>query len=54
MIEAIATIALLVAVGLLLAIAPLVLLALLYRRGLITREEAERALRDMANGQVRV
>lgn len=54
MIEAIATMALLVAVGLLLTTAPLVLLALLYARGLITREEAEQAIRDMANGQVRL
>lgn len=54
MIEAIATMALLVAVCLLLAMAPLVLLALLYARGLITREEAERAVRDMAEGQVRL
>lgn len=54
MIEAITTMALFVFVGLGLSMAPLVLLWLLYAHGLITQEEAERAVRDMANGQVRV
>lgn len=54
MIEQILTGALFIAVYLLLAMMPLALLVLLYKRGLITWEELEQAVRDMANVQVRL
>ena len=50
----IATMALFIAVYLLLSLAPLALIWLLYRRGIITWEELEQAVRDMANVQVRL
>lgn len=54
MIETIAALLLVMGMGLLLVMAPLALLWLFYTRGLITREEAEQVLRDMAEGQVRL
>lgn len=50
----IATMALFIAVYLLLAMMPLAFVWQLYREGLITREEAVQAVSDMANVQVRI
>lgn len=50
----IATMALFIAVYLLLAMMPLALVWLLYREGIISRQQAEQAVRDMANVQVRI
>ena len=46
--------AMLVLMLLLFSIAPLALLLVLYRHGLITWEELEQAVQRMANGQVRI